>query len=287
MEWSDHQLRTGTAERGLPWTSIAVLPLWPARAAAALLPLLCLVGPPARAADTDVPDPPATFLSIGPAVQVVPEYPGAKDSRTFLLPDVEGQYHNWLYISATDLLGVYAYNHGGDKLGAAVLYDFTQRLANDSPRFAQLGDVPTTLRFKLFAEKRLAMFSVGGTVATDIGSHNLGTVAQAHVALLLPLTAHGFVSIGPGVTWSDQHYMRAFYGVSAPQSAVSGLPQFEAGSGVSDMYLEAVAGYEISSRWSIAVDAIAARLHGDAADSPFTQTRSQVSVLASITYKIR
>ncbi len=251
-----------------------------------MLAAVWLGAPSARADDAGFPEPPATFLSVGPAVQVTPEYPGARDSRTFLLPDIEGQYHNWLYISATDLLGVYAYNHGGDKLGAAVLYDFTERLEKDSPKFAQLGDVSTTLRAKLFAEKRLAMFSIGGTVATDIGGHNLGTVAQAHVALLLPLTKDGYLSIGPGLTWSDQHYMRAFYGVSPQQSVISGLPQFDAGSGISDMYIEAVAGYQISSRWAVTVDGIAARLHGDAADSPFTETRSQISVLASITYKI-
>ena len=286
MERSNHEARTGTAGRGAQVTSIAALPRAPLLRALTALALGGW-GLLAHAADTNVPDPPATFLSVGPAVQVVPEYPGAKDSRTFLLPDIEGQYHNWLYISATDLLGVYAYNHGGDKLGAALMYDFTEREEKDSPKFAQLGGVPTTLRLKLFAEKRLAMFSIGGTVATDVGGHNLGTVAQAHVALLLPLTAHGFMSIGPGVTWSDEHYMRAFYGVSAQQSVISGLPQFDATSGISDMYLEAVAGYDISSRWSVTVDAIAARLHGDAADSPFTQTRSQVSVLASITYKIK
>jgi outer membrane scaffolding protein for murein synthesis (MipA/OmpV family) len=81
--------------------------------------------------------------------------------------------------------------------------------------------------------------------------------------------------------------MRAFYGVSAQQSVISGLPQFDATAGISDLYLEAVAGYDISRHWSVTVDAIAARLHGDAADSPFTETRAQLSVLASITYKIR
>ena len=234
----------------------------------------------------EVPEQPATFLSVGPAVQVTPAFPGGKESRTFALPDIEAQYDNWLYISATDLLGVYAYNHGGDKLGAALEYDFTERLERDSPRFADFGDVSTTMRLKLFAEKRIAMFSIGANIATDVGGHDLGTVAQAHVALLLPLTSHGFVSVGPGLTWSDTQYMRAFYGVSAYQSTVSGLPQYDAASGISDIYLEAVAGYDISSRWSVTVDAIAARLQHDAADSPITETRSQVSVLASVIYKI-
>jgi MipA family protein len=278
VEWSEHVQETLVLVGTSAGASIAV------RLATTLLLCAGAFGPAAQAAE--VPEEPPTFLSVGPAVQVTPAYPGGKETRTFLLPDIEGQYDNWLYISATDLLGVYAYNHGGDKLGAALEYDFTERLEKDSPRFTDFGDVSTTMRLKLFAEKRLAMFSIGANVATDVGGHDLGTVAQGHVALLLPLTSHGFVSIGPGLTWSDAQYMRAFYGVSAQQSSVSGLPQFHAGSGISDIYLEAVAGYDISSRWSVTVDAIAAHLHGDAADSPLTETNSQVSVLASIIYKI-
>jgi hypothetical protein len=99
---------------------------------------------PARADDAGFPEPPATFLSVGPAVQVTPECPGARDSRTFLLPDIEGQYHNGLGISATDLLGVYADNHGGDKLGAASACGAVrscpgQRRGHKPPRLLQTG----------------------------------------------------------------------------------------------------------------------------------------------------
>ena len=110
---------------------------------------------------------------------------------------------------------------------------------------------------------------------------------QAYLNLLLPLTSHGFLTIGPGVTWSDQHYMRAFYSVSAEQSELSGLPQFEARRGISDIYGELVAGYEISSRWAVGLDAVYARLQGDAADSPFTESRAQTSWFASILYKFK
>jgi outer membrane scaffolding protein for murein synthesis (MipA/OmpV family) len=87
------------------------------------------------------------------------------------------------------------------------------------------------------------MFAGGLRAATDIGGHHDARVAQAYVNLLLPLTAHGFVTLGPGVTWSDRHYMNAFYSVTAEQREVSGLPQYQAHPGVSDLYGELVAGY--------------------------------------------
>ncbi len=56
-----------------------------------LLGLLALCAVSAAAADATMPPEPATFLSLGPAVEITPTYPGAKTSRTFALPDVEGQ----------------------------------------------------------------------------------------------------------------------------------------------------------------------------------------------------
>jgi outer membrane scaffolding protein for murein synthesis (MipA/OmpV family) len=249
--------------------------------------LACLGAGAAARADNDFTDPPATFLSAGPAVMVTPSYPGARTQRTFALPDIEGQYHNWLYISGTDLLGVYAYNRQGSKAGAAITYDFTERLQNDSRQLGPLKDVEPTPRLKLFIEQRVAMFVGGLRAATDIGGHDEGTVAQAYVNLLLPLGVHGFVTLGPGLTWSDRHYMNAFYTVTAEQSAISGLPPYQAHPGISDVYGELLAGYELSSRWALALDVTYARLHGDAADSPFTLARAQTTWFASVLYKLR
>jgi MipA family protein len=131
------------------------------------------------------------------------------------------------------------------------------------------------------------MFAGGLRAATDIGGHNLGTVAQAYLNLLLPLTSKGYLTVGPGMTWSDSHYMRAFYGVSPEQSGLSGLPQFQARQGVSDIYGELVAGYELSSRWALGLDVIYAHLQGDAARSPFTESRSQTTWQVSILYRFK
>jgi MipA family protein len=262
-------------------------PRGPASIAATLAALACLGAAPVARADGDFTDPPPTFLSAGPAVMVTPSYPGARTQRTFALPDFEGQYRDWLYISGTDLLGVYAYNRQGNKAGAAIMYDFTERLQNDSRQLGPLRDVEATPRLKLFIEQRLAMFVGGLRAATDIGGHDEGTVAQAYLNLLLPLTAHGFLTLGPGVTWSDRHYMNAFYSVTAGQSEVSGLPQYVAHPGISDVYGELLAGYELSSRWALALDVTFARLHGDAAESPFTLARGQATWFAAVLYKIR
>jgi MipA family protein len=249
--------------------------------------LLIAVVPASVAVAQTTPSAPFS-LSVGPAVEITPEYPGARAQRTFALPDVELQYHNWLYVSGTDLIGVYAYNHGGTKAGAAIEWDFTERLQRDNPHFAGLGDVATTPRLKVFFQPQLQPWLAGGVLAaTDIGGHNEGTVAQAYLNLQLPLTSRGYFTLGPGVTWSDTEYMRAFYGVTSEQSTISGFPVFEAHAGVSDVYVETSAGYAISSRWSVGIDVTAAYLQGDAAKSPFTESRHQITWLAAVLYKLR
>jgi outer membrane protein len=267
--------------------SIAAAAGCPRRWQLALAACAGLALPASAAADSSIPEPPPTFLYAGPAVMITPSYPGANTQRTFGLPDFEGQYDNWLYISGTDLIGVYAYNHEGNKAGAAITYDFTERLQNDSRQLGPLRDVEPTARLKLFIEQRLAMFAGGLRVATDIGGHDEGTVAQAYLNLLLPLSARGFVTLGPGVTWSDSRYMNAFFSVTEEQSAITGLPQFQAHPGISDIYGELVGGYEFSSRWSVALDVTYAHLHGDAAESPFTLSHAQTTWLISILYRIK
>jgi len=55
------------------------------------------------------------------------------------------------------------------------------------------------------------------------------------------------LSAGPGFTWANGPYMRTFFGVSAAQSAASGLPPFEPGSGVDTIRFSLGAHYHLTS----------------------------------------
>ena len=117
--------------------------------------LLAVAAAPLARADGEPPAPSFT-LSVGPAFDNQPKYPGASSQRSFLFPDVELQYDNWLYVSATDIIGVYAYNKGGTQAGAAITWDFTERRGHDVVPSGALPDVPTTQRLRLFFDPRLA-----------------------------------------------------------------------------------------------------------------------------------
>ena len=102
------------------------------------------------AARADIPVDTGTNLSIGPAVYVTPSYPGASSTRGFALPYIDAEFNNLLYSNAADLLGIYAYKSPTANLGAAIQYDFTERLDKDDYRLRFLKDIKATPRGKLF-----------------------------------------------------------------------------------------------------------------------------------------
>jgi len=239
----------------------------------------------ARAADPPLET--TTNLSVGPGEFLTPSYPGARSSRGFLLPYVDAEYAGRLYTNASDLLGVYAYKTAGDALGAALQYDFTERLDKDDARFRNLREIRATPRFKLFADKTVSLFTGDFNVATDMANRGQGTLAQANLWATLPFIKKWVFSVGPGITWADERYMHSFFTITPAQAAVSPLAAYQARAGILDVHLNGLVTYEISSRWSVGASAYAARLRGDAAGSPVTLRRDQTTALAWLVYKIK
>ena len=81
--------------------------------------------------------------------------------------------------------------------------------------------------------------------------------------------------------------MQTFFGVTREQSARSGLPEFEAQSGVNSARFTAGAVRRLAPDWFVSASVSAARLAGDAAASPITETRQQYLFFASAAYLFR
>jgi MipA family protein len=237
-------------------------------------------------AKADVPVDTGTNLSVGPATYITPTYPGASSSRGFALPYIDAEFDNLLYSNAADLLGIYAYKTSTANVGAAIQYDFTERLAKDDYRFRYLREIKATPRGKIFASKTIGIITGDFNVATDLANRGQGTLAQGNLWLTIPFVKHWIFSVGPGFTWADHQYMSTFFAITPAQSAVAPLNVYSTKAGVVDLHLNGIATYEISSRWSLGASAYAARLRGDAENSPITLRHSQITALAFIAYKI-
>jgi MipA family protein len=246
--------------------------------------LLCGLG--ITAAWADIPVDTGTNLSIGPAVYVTPSYPGASSTRGFALPYIDAEFDNLLYSNAADLLGIYAYKSPTGNLGAAIQYDFTERLGKDDYRLRFLKEIKATPRGKLFASKTIGIITGDVNVATDLANRGQGTLAQANLWVTIPFIRKWIFSAGPGLTWADHQYMSTFFAVTPAQSALAPLSVYSTKASIADLHLNGIATYEISSRWSIGTSVYAARLRGDAENSPITLRHSQITALGWIVYKI-
>ena len=123
------------------------------------------------------------------------------------------------------------------------------------------------------------------SVSTDIGGHGQGTLAALDLLGRYSPIERLTLSAGPGMTWASGPYMRTFFGVSATQSAASGLPQFQASSGVEDVRFSLSGNYRLTTAWNLGARASVARLRGSAAESPITEARTQNSYVVFAEYE--
>ena len=223
-------------------------------------------------------------VAIGGGFAVAPKFPGNDGYRAHLVPAVHLAYGPVFF--GVGGLGVNLHRDSRWRFGVH-LAPSRGRKASDDPRVQGLGDVGSTLRAGLFGAYADRGVLVRANLSTDIGGEKQGTLARLDVFGRFRAGERLGFFAGPGLTWSDQRYMQRFFGVSAEQSARSGLPQFDAKAGVSSLRLSAGALYRLDRRWRLVTSYSIARLEGDAGASPITETRTQQHFFVSATYLLR
>jgi outer membrane protein len=89
------------------------------------------------------------------------------------------------------------------------------------------------------------------------------------------------------VLYASEDYMSSFFDVTASDSALSGLPQFDADAAFRDVGISLMGMWHLNQAWHIAGGFEYKLLLGDAADSPVVDQRgdeNQISVGVSLLY---
>jgi MipA family protein len=246
-------------------------------AGVALVMTAALQSPAAMAADD------GWQVSIGAGVGSRPKYAGSDSNETKAFPLFNASYGRFFIGGVPGAgpglgLGMYFYRDKHWRLGAALSGDLGKpRKESDDERLRGLGDIDGTAHGALFASYSVDWFTVRGNVLTDIGGKDQGTRAALDLeARFMP--AEGLVlTAGPGLTWANSAYTRTFFGVDAEQSARSGLPVFDAKSGIHSARFSVGANYALTQNWGVGARVTASKLRNDAADSPITADKSQTS----------
>jgi outer membrane protein len=228
---------------------------------------------------------------VGAGVLVVPKYPGSGKRDARLLPVLNMRYGRVFLgpvpASRSPLgLGIDLYRERGLRAGAAITTDIRKlRTESDAARLTGLGDIKGTQRLNVFASYSIDRYTLRSNVASDIGGNRQGTLATVEFDTSFRLSDALTLAVGPSVTWASRAYSQTVFGISATQSAASGLPAFNVGCGVNMAQLSAMMHYQFNQNWGLGGRISIGRLQGDAADSPITEQRSQSSAALFATYR--
>jgi MipA family protein len=212
-------------------------------------------------------------VQIGAGVAYQPTFEGAADTEVQGLPFFSVTYGDRLSLGVDGLV-YHVYQQGPLQVSTRLGYDFGRAEADD-PHLAGLGDIDGGATLGLGADYAIGPAEVFARLDKSFGDVD-GLVGTVGAGVSQPL---GNVLLGAEIsaTWADSTHMQGYFGVTAAQSAASGLAAYDAGAGVKRVDLALSAMYQISDNWSLRGEIGLGKLIGDAADSPVLQDSTQTS----------
>jgi outer membrane scaffolding protein for murein synthesis (MipA/OmpV family) len=223
-------------------------------------------------------------VSVGPGLYVFPKFPGSSHLQVLPFPVQDISWKDLVFSQGPDVLGVNVLHGENYHLGMSVSFDFQSRSSSDDARLKGLPDVHYGPKLRLFGDYTVWAFTGALAAYQDIAGTGQGLTATADLFVSAPI-GNWFISMGPGLTWANAAYTQTLFGVTAQQSAASGLQRYDTGPGCRDIHFNVNATYKISRHWSAAVQAVAGRLERYAAGSPITERRLDLNGMASVLYR--
>lgn len=269
--------------RGLMHSSNRKLP----RLAAAGLLIIATLTPPGTA-DAGGTDWLPKEWQIGAMVMTSPRYEGARDYRAIAIPLVApvGASNGMVQVKGLDEIRLRLFSIDRLELGPLAGWRFG-RDEDDGRRLAGLGDIDGGLVAGGYAAYRLLgpasaflayQHQLTGDDTGGLLRFGVESKAQVHPALTLTATV--------GSTWASEDYMRAFFGVTPPQAALSGLAAYAPAAGIKDVSLALGADIALDRRWTLRLTGRYTQLLGDAADSPIVERDGQLYGGIGLTYSL-
>jgi outer membrane scaffolding protein for murein synthesis (MipA/OmpV family) len=239
-------------------------------------------------ADTDAPIAPDSsqndqwHFTVGAGVFSEPKYPGASDRKFQPLPLLAASYGRYFVGASPDAetplgLGAYLYRDSHWRVGAAISYDFIKpRKESDDSHLRGLGDIDRTAHASVFVNYTVAWLTARSSVSTDIGGKHQGTTATVDLEAKYSPIERLTLTAGPGLTWASSQYEQTYYGVTATQSAQSGLRQYSPKSGISSVRFSVGSSYRLTDHWNVGARVTASNLRGNAGNSPVVEKKDQI-----------
>lgn len=227
---------------------------------------------------------------LGAAGSYGPEYEGSDEYEFQALPLVEVEYKERFFLSPVRGAGVFLFNDRTFQLGVAVGYAFG-RDEDDSSDLDGLGDIDggavvnVNAEYNLFEQEILPGLSFGAQFEHQFTGDDVGFTFGGDIGYRFPISRRLFLRPSVNAVYASGENMDAFFGVSAAQSASSGLAEFDPDSGIKSVGASLGTFYQFTENWGGQALLAYERLVGDAADSPIVKDEDQYRAFLGLVYR--
>lgn len=239
---------------------------------------------PAAAQDSAPDQGQISRIGLGP--NIYPSYPGADDYDIGPLIEFarKGPGEVFTFEAADESFDLALIDAGGFSFGPALSWE-GKRSASD------IGANLPTVKFSLepggfVAFRPSENFRLRAEMRKGVTGHK-GWIGMASADFIMREGDEWLFAIGPRLTWSDERYQDAWFGVTPADAVASGLPAYDPGGGIQAYGATASFLTQLGPRWGIYSYAKYDRLTGDAADSPLVRqlgSRNQFAGGIALTY---
>jgi MipA family protein len=216
---------------------------------------------------------------VGAGAIYKPKFEGSSEYEFSAIPFISATFYDRITIDPSGVT-LKAYEKGPFSFEAKVGYD-VGREEDDADRLRGLGDIDAGVTVGGKATYDLGPADVFLSVDQTLGGSD-GLLATAGISAERPVSAKVLVGAEASVTYADDNYMQAFFGVNAGQSARSGLAAFDAEAGIKSVELSLSATYLLTDHWVVKAKQTVGLLTGDAADSPIVEEDVQSKTLLPV-----
>lgn len=231
-------------------------------------------------------------LEVGGFAGFAPKYEGSDEFRFVGYPLIIPKYYGDNYdpnvrsrvdFRSIDDVRFSALRLGGLDLGPLAGYNFgrDEDLAN---RLNGLGDIDGGVAVGAFASYTFEPFFVDIAYNKQVTGDDTGHTIRFGAGVKQDVSERMLVSAYVGSAYASDDYMDSYFSVSPAQALASGLTAFDADSGFKHIGVDLGLDYRLTQRITLKTKAGFARLLGDAADSPITESRNQFSGGLGLSY---
>jgi len=247
-------------------------------------------------------------MYVGLGLASAARYEGAEHSERKLLPVLQVQWSNGVFISGMSagmhlsqdprfeygpLLELQprrdeSGNSGGiDGIEARASIVALPLAALSQNRLSGVTPVSTRLLGGGFLNYYLAPdWRLTGSLLYGAGNDRDGARLDLGLQrLAMQAGAHHRISVAAGLSFVNAGYNRAFFGVDRNDSLLSGNPVYRPGGGLKDGHLGLRWNWDLAPSWMLTSNLQVRRLAGDARRSPLVERPTNVTVSAAIAYR--